>query len=143
MTTRTLARALLLWLPVGVIPILNGAIRLALYTRWLGEPRASMVSSALDVLAVCAYASLAQRRWPAATWGGAAGRGGAWVALTTLNHFALGALVFGVPVPALAAKYDLLAGEPWLLVSLAVLAAPTFGRWIAARAPARAPTPAA
>ncbi len=142
MTARTLPRELLLWLPAGVIPILNGAVRLALYARWLGEPRASMLSSALDVLAVCAYASLVQRRWPVATWGGAAGRGAAWLALTTSNHFALGALVFGAPLPALVAKYDLLGGELWLVVSLAILAAPVLGRWIAAAAPTRAPTPA-
>lgn len=140
MTARNLARELVLWLPVGLVPILNGAIRLALYARWVGEPRASMVSSALDVLAVCAYASLVQRRWPTATWGGAVGRGLTWLGLTTLNHFALGALVFGVPLHALVAKYDLLAGEPWLLVSVAILAAPILGRWIAARVPAQAPT---
>lgn len=137
MAARTLGRELLLWLPVGAIPILNGAIRLALYARWLGEPRASMVSSALDVLAVCAYAYFVQRRWPAAR-GGAAGRGAAWLALTTLNHFALGALVFGVPLPVLVAKYDLLAGELWLVVSLAILAAPILATWIDTAAPTRA-----
>jgi hypothetical protein len=135
MSPRPLPRELLLWLPVGIIPILNGAIRIALYARWLGEPRASLVSSALDVLAICAYASVVQRRWPAATWGGAAVRGGTWVALTTLDHFALGALVFGVPVPALFAKYDLRAGELWGVVSLAVFVAPLFGRWIAGGVP--------
>jgi hypothetical protein len=129
MTPRALPRALLLWLPVGVIPILNGAIRMALYARWLGEPRASWLSSALDVLAVGAYAWLVQRRWPVATWGGAVGRGLVWLSFTTLNHFALGALVFGVPPHALLAKYDLLAGELWLVVSLAIFAAPVVGRW--------------
>src|SRR5690348_13100936 len=111
MTPRALPRALLLWLPVGVIPILNGAIRIALYARWLGEPRASWLSSALDMLAIGAYACLVQRRWPAATWGGAVGRGLVWLSLTTLNHFVLGTFVFGVPPHALLAKYDLLAGE--------------------------------
>lgn len=142
MPLRSLPRELVLWLPVGAIPILNGAVRLALYARWLGEPRASLLSSALDVLAVTAYASLVQRRWPAATWGRAARRGVAWLALTTVNHFALGALVFGVPLRALVAKYDVSAGEAWLVVSLAILAAPLLGRWIAAEPPGPDATPA-
>ncbi len=118
-----------MWVPVGVIPILNGALRMMLYARALGEPRASMLSSALDVIVVGAYACLAQRRWPVAGWGPAVGRGLLWISMTTLAHFGLGAFVFGIPVPALVAKYDLLGGETWLLVSLAILAAPVFGRW--------------
>lgn len=119
----------LLWVPVGVTPILNGAIRMAVYARPLGEPAASMLSSALDVLAVAAYALFAQRRRPLATWDQAAGRSVLWSVLTALNHFGLGALVFGIPVPSLAAKYDLRGGETWPLVSLAILGAPLFARW--------------
>ncbi len=117
------------WVPVGLIPIVNGALRMALYARWLGEPLASLSSSALDVLAVGAYACLVQRRWPVETWHGAVGRGLLWISLTTLDHFGLGAFVFGISWPALAAKYDLLAGETWPLVSLAIFAAPAFARW--------------
>jgi hypothetical protein len=120
---------LLLWLPVGVTPILNGAIRMSVYARWLGEPAASMLSSALDVLVVAAYAVFAQRRRPLDTWPRAAGRGLLWSALTASSHFGLGAFVFGIPWPSLVAKYDLLAGETWPLVSLAILAAPPFARW--------------
>jgi len=120
---------LLLWLPVGVTPILNGAIRMAVYARWLGEPAASWLSSALDVLVMTAYAVLAQRRRPLDTWPRAAGRGVLWSVLTASSHFGLGAFVFGIPWPSLVAKYDLLAGETWPIVSLAILAAPPFARW--------------
>lgn len=132
---RRLATDLVLWIPVGIVPILNGAVRMALYARALGEPRASRLSSALDVAAIVAWAWLAQRRWPAGGWGGAARRGVAWLAATTATHFGLGALAFGIPMPALAAKYDLRAGELWGIVSLAILAAPALGRWTAGRLP--------
>lgn len=124
-----MAVELLLWVPVGVTPILNGAIRMAAYARWLGEPAASWLSSAVDVLVVTAYAVFAQRRRPLETWPRAAGRSILWSALTASSHFGLGAFVFGIPWPSLVAKYDLLGGELWPLVSVAVFAAPLFARW--------------
>jgi hypothetical protein len=151
----SLVKELGLWVPVGLIPILNGALRMSLYARWLGEPWASRLSSALDVLLLGTYACFAQRRWPVVTRGGAVSRGLLWISMTTSNHFILGAFVFGIPWPALVDKYDLLDGELWPLVSLAILAAPVLGRWkVAPRAPlnpppasrtgaARAPSPPA
>jgi hypothetical protein len=129
MTRRSLPMEIVLWIPVGLIPIINGALRMLLYARWLGEPWASMLSSALDVVAVTAYAVFAQRRWPVDTWRRAVGRGLLWILMTTLDHFGLGTFVFGISLPLLVAKYDLLGGEMWALVSLAILAAPVFGRW--------------
>jgi hypothetical protein len=139
MSWRHLTRDIALWLPVGAIPIANGAVRMFLYGRWIGEPLSSLVSSALDVSLIIAYAGLVQRRWPVTTRRGAAGRGVLWTALTTSNHFALGAFVFGITLPALLAKYDLLGGETWLLVSFAIFAAPAVAMWRAGerRSPSR------
>jgi hypothetical protein len=129
MDLRRVAREGASWLPVGIVPILNGAVRMLTYGPRLGEPRASLLSSALDVLLVLAWARHVERRRPVATWGGAARRGILWLALTTASHFGLGAFVFGISWGALASKYDLRAGELWGLVSLAILVAPAFGRW--------------
>ena len=129
MSWRALTRDFASWLPVGVIPIVNGAIRLLVYGRWVGEPLASIVSSALDVSLVLAYAGLVQRRSPVTTRSAAARRGLLWIALTTSNHFGLGAFVFGISLGALLAKYDLFRGELWLLVSLAIFAAPALAMW--------------
>jgi len=120
---------ILLWVPVGLVPITNGALRIFLYGNWIGEPQASVVSSALDVTVVSAYACLAERRWPVETWGGAVCRGCLWLAMTTLNHFGLGFWLFGMSLQTLVAKYYLHKGEMWSLVSLGVAVAPAFGRW--------------
>ena len=42
MTRRHVLREIALWVPVGAIPIINGALRMLLYAHWLGEPRASL-----------------------------------------------------------------------------------------------------
>lgn len=130
---RRIPRELALWVPVALIPIVSGAVRLLAYARWIGEPRASIVSSALDVIAMGAYACLVQRRWPAESAGRAVGRGLLWVTLTTLDHFALGLFVFSLPLSVVVGKYDLFAGETWLLVSLGIFAAPPFAWWRSAR----------
>jgi hypothetical protein len=130
--TRVL-REILLWIPVGLIPLLNGTIRILGYSRWIAEPSASFVSSACDALAIGAYAFFAQRSWPA-TSRGAIARGSGWLALSTLNHFGLGCLAFGMSLSALAAKYDLLRSETWGLISLVILLAPVLARRLAPRA---------
>lgn len=137
---RRALREALLWVPVGLAPILNGAARVFLYGSWLGEPAASLVSSSLDAILACAWACAVQRRWPVATGAGAVRRGATWLALTTVSHFGLGALAFGIPFAALVAKYDVLRGETWLLVSAAILVAPIIARGLLGPRPGRPAT---
>lgn len=118
---RQLAIELLQWLPVGAMPIINGAIRLATYQEALGEPAAGWVSAGLDCLFVMTYAAvLPPARRPAV-------RMTVWLAATTLLHFALGGLVFGMAPTELLGKYNIAAGEAWLLVNLAIAAGPWLG----------------
>lgn len=119
-------RALLLWVPVGAIPLLDGAIRLVSYGPRLGEPASSLISTACDIALIAAYALWAQRRWPATSRRRALGRGALWLALSTANHFALGLWAFGMSAASLVAKYDFLNFETWGLISLVIFAAPWF-----------------
>lgn len=122
-----LARELLLWVPVGAIPIVDGAIRLATYQSVRGETAAGWVSAGLDILFILTYAiSLAPARRVAI-------RVAIWLTATTLLHFVLGGLVLGVPIAELLGKYDVLAGEAWAPVNLAIAAGPWIGERIRER----------
>lgn len=114
-------RELLRWIPVGLAPLANGVIRMTTYQHALGEQAAGWVSSGFDVAAIVAWATLlappADRRL----------RAGVWLASTNALHFVLGQ-AFGMTVWDSVRKYDLGAGEPWLLVSAVVGASP----WLAA-----------
>jgi len=111
---------ILYWLPVGIIPIFNGMIRIFFYQKILGEPYSSFVSSSFDIILIFAYALFVQIRKP----GRPDLRGFIWALLSTLTHFSLGLLLFGMSFDQLVAKYQLWKGETWLLITLFIFAAP-------------------
>lgn len=114
-------REVLRWIPVGLAPLANGVLRMTTYQHAIGEQAAGWVSSGLDVAAIVAWATFlappADRRL----------RAGVWLVSTTVFHFVLGQ-AFGMTVWDSVRKYDIAAGEPWLLVSAVVGASP----WLAA-----------
>lgn len=117
-------RDLLGWLPVGSIPYGNGILRMAGYGPVLGEPLASVVSTACDVVLVLCWAGWFGRRWP----GSPLRRGCVWLAATTGMHFVGNSLLFGMTWAQLAAKYRIQDGELWSIVSLAVWLSPWLAR---------------
>ncbi len=110
-----------LWLPVGLIPIANALIRLSVYQDDLGETVAGWVSASLDVAFILLYAGLIARPSRVGL------RAATWTVCTTGLHFGLGFFVFASSASVLVGKYDLSAGEPWLLVTVSIAASP----WIA------------
>lgn len=118
---------LLVWLPVGAIPIVNGILRFTVYRPILGESVAGLASTALDMLLILGYAMLLQRKRPLIDSSMRLWRGILWLALSTANHFLLGHYLFGLSFAALAGKYGFLSGETWALISLVILFAP----WLA------------
>jgi hypothetical protein len=125
---KRIAYELLQWIPVGLFPLANGMIRIFGYSRWLGEPYASFLSSGCDVLVIAFYARFLQGRRPVRTRRSALSRGALWLGLSTLDHFALGYLVFGMSLSSLAAKYNPGRLETWGFISLVILMAP-FVAW--------------
>lgn len=111
-----------IWVPVGMIPIANGIARIAFYERMLGPEIAALVSTAVDIALILIYAAFAQRRWPVGGKGLA--RGILWGILSTANHLLLGHFAFAIAWQDLLQKYEVTAGETWLLITLAILAAP-------------------
>jgi hypothetical protein len=118
-------REALIWLPVGLIPIVNGVVRVTTYGPRLGEPGASVISSAADLALIALYAFALESKAPPRS---ALGRGILWLSLTTLSHFGLGLAAFGLTWESLAAKYNVLAGETWGIISLGILFLPLIAR---------------
>ena len=118
-----IAGEVLRWIPVGLIPIANGAARMLLYQDLIGARAAGLVSAALDCLLIVLYARLLRTPRSVAL------RGATWLVCTTGLHFGLGRLAFGISWSDLVQKYDLLQGEAWLVVTLVVALSP----WIATK----------
>jgi len=115
-------REVLAWLPVGLIPIANGVLRMMTYQVWLAEPWSSLLSSTLDVTFIVLYANWLEKKRPHRR---PAFRGLVWVILSTLNHFLLGLALFGLSLADLLSKYAIMRGETWLLISASILVAPS------------------
>ena len=120
-------RAVLVWLALLALAILNGAVREAWLFDALGRGPGLVASglmlSALILLLACACA-----RWLDAPSGSAAWRVGlGWLALTLAFEFGFGRLQ-GRPWTELLAAYSFNDGNLWPVVLLVILVAPVLAR---------------
>jgi len=123
-------RALVVWLAIVPLAILNGDIRV----RWIiprtGEAVGHRISCVTLSLIVLAVAWLAHP-WVAPTTVRDAWRVGAlWVACTVGFEFLAGHYVARQPWSALWADYDLRRGRLWLLVLATTAVAPALAALI-------------
>lgn len=125
------------WLALPVAAAANGALRDATYGKRLGKTAAHSLAVAPLTALVLAWARLLERRWPLPGRGAAVRVGVVWLALTLLFESGLGA-ARGMSAGEIAGQYDVRRGRLWVLVPLAVLAAPELARRRAGRA-TRAP----
>jgi hypothetical protein len=121
-------RALLVWVLLVVLAILNGLVREAVVSPRVGSAAGHVVSSILlaGLIALTAWLSIpwiapgtARRAW--------------WLSLTVAFEFLAGHYAFGHPWPRLLADYNVLRGRVWLLVLATTFVAPAWA-W-RARAP--------
>jgi hypothetical protein len=119
-------RALLVWVLLVGLAILNGAARETVLSPRLGPAVGHLASSVLlaGLIALTAWLSIlwiapgtARRAWTV---------GALWLSLTVAFEFLAGHYVFGHPWPRLLADYDILQGRVWLLVLVATLVTPSW-----------------
>ena len=119
-------RALLVWVLLVGLAILNGAARETVFSPHLGPAVGHLVSSVLlaGLIALTAWLTIlwiapgsARRAWAV---------GALWLTLTVAFEFLAGHYVFGHPWPRLLADYDILQGRAWLLVLVATLVTPAW-----------------
>lgn len=119
-----LIRAVLAWLAILVLAILNGALREGLLIPRLGERTGHIISTLL----LSALVLLAA--WILVPWVRPLTRrdawliGVLWVALTLAFEFLAGHYVFRNSWDRLLADYDLAQGRIWVLVLITTLFAP-------------------
>jgi hypothetical protein len=113
------------WLGAVVLAIANGIGREALYAKPLGERRAQVVSTGVLIGVLSAYMRGLQVVWPLPTARAAAAVGAAWTAMTLVFEFTFGHFVAHEPWSKLLAQYDVVHGNPWVLVLLCTLLGPS------------------
>ena len=120
-------RQIAAWLLVMVMAIVNGTIRDFSYGRLLGERLAHSLSVIPLLVGIFALAIWLARRWPLPNPAATATVGAIWLALTLGFEFGLGTAA-GRPMSDLLAQYDLLRGNLWPLIPLAMALAPAIAR---------------
>jgi len=121
-------KALLLWLAILVLAMLNGFFREAVLIPRLGRFDGLVASGVLLSLLVLLVAYLGEP-W----YGPPGGRpwliGALWLALTLLFEFGFGRLVQQRPWPELLAPYTFRGGNLWPAVLAVTAAAPRLAVW--------------
>lgn len=126
---RVFVHPLGVWLLLAIVAVVNGGLREVVLIPRVGEYAGHVASTALLVAATL-LVSFAFFRWTAVEYALAelAVVGVGWTALTVGFEFLVG-YVEGTPVSVTIGQYDVLAGQVWIAVPLALLLAPVlFGR---------------
>ena len=117
------------WILLAVLAVLNGIVReLVLIPRISEYP--GHVASTVSLVAIILVLTWLFFGWTAVEYDRLQllAIGGVWVVLTVGFEFLVG-YVEGTPVSVTLGQYDLLAGQVWVFVPLALLIAPqVFGR---------------
>ena len=120
-----------LWLVMAVIAVINGIFREVMLIPQTGEQVGHVISTALLIAAILTlsyfYFTKSAINYTRAEL---VGIGVVWVVLTVGFEFIVGYLE-EVPVSETVAQYDVLAGQVWVFVPLALLIAPlVFGAYL-------------
>lgn len=118
-----ISRAVLGWLAILGLAMLNGAFREALLIPRIGDRAAIISPLLLSVLIVVATAVLlpwirpgtAREAWSVGIF---------WLGLTLAFEFLAGHYLFGDPWAKLLAEYNVARGRLWVVVPLTALLAP-------------------
>jgi hypothetical protein len=117
-------RALLAWLAILVLAIVNGALRQALLIPRMGERAGHVVSTLLLSLLVFGAAWILVPWIRPGTTRDAWVIGVVWVILTLSFEFLAGHYLFGNTWEKLLEDYNVAAGRIWVLVVITTLLAP-------------------
>ncbi len=129
-----LGRALLIWLAMMVLAVLNGAFREAKLRPRLGEQKAHVASTIILCGLILALT------WLTLSWIGpqtmteASWVGTGWLGLTVSFEFLAGHYLFKNPWEKILADYNLAKGRVWPIVLLTTLLAPILVTLAATRA---------
>ena len=117
-------RAVVIWLALLILAVLNGGVRDTWLSPWLGDT----IGRALSTLLLSGLILIAT--WMTIGWirpettAAALTVGALWLALTLVFEFLVGHYGFRKPWGELLADYDLRRGRIWVLVLVVTFVAP-------------------
>ncbi len=114
----------LLWFPMLLLAVLNGAAREMLYKASLGELRAHQLSTVTLLILFSVYIWLVIRVWSPVSSQHALLVGLFWLVLTLGFEFGFGRFVEGRSWIELLEEYNLFAGRVWVFIPVWVALAP-------------------
>ena len=124
-----LTRALIVWLALLGLAILNGGAREAFIIPRTGDLRGHLLSTITLCLAILALSWFSINWIHPASVRDAWTIGAVWVALTLAFEFLAGHYLFGNPWSRLLADYDIFRGRIWVLVLATTALAPALSAY--------------
>lgn len=115
---------ILAWIPMVLIAVANGILRVAWYGKGSSELTAHQISSLTGIVLFGFYIWVVIRSWPPDSAMQALAIGLVWLGLTIAFEFLFGHYVAQHPWGRLIYDYNLLAGRIWVIVLLWVTFAP-------------------
>jgi hypothetical protein len=121
---RDMLTFILAWMPMVVIAIFNGMLRVKWYGKTMNELAAHQISSLTGIFLFGIYIWIVIRSWPPDSAILAAAIGLVWLVLTIAFEFSFGRYVAGHTWRHLFSDYNLFDGRLWAIVLLWVTIAP-------------------
>ena len=118
------ARAVVTWVILFAVMFANGAARVVVLQRHLGEDRARQIASLTGLVLVFLVSWLFVRATPEATLRQLLWIGAVWLAGTLAFEFLFGHFVSGLSWMDLLADYNILKGRLWSLILVSICLAP-------------------
>lgn len=116
-------RYFLLWFPMLLIAIGNGALRDLIYKKYVGDLSAHQISTVSLIIFFAVYIAVVIQKFPPASSMQAIGIGAMWVIMTLSFEFGFGRWR-GNSWEKLLEDYNLLKGHVWILIPAWVAIAP-------------------
>jgi len=117
-------RYVLLWIPMLVIAVANGALRQATFAKVMPELRAHQLSTLVGAFLMGLFIWFVVRTWPPSSSRQAIVIGLVWLLLTVAFECFMGLVLAHRPLSQVLYDYNLLAGRVWVLFLIWLALAP-------------------
>jgi len=117
-------RYALLWFPMVVVAIANGALREFLIAPYTGDAIGHHLSVVTFLMLFALYLFLIGKRWKIVSERQALVIGGLWLGMTIAFEFIFGHYVMGHPWEKLLHDHNILEGRLWTVVLAGIFAGP-------------------
>lgn len=119
-----LTKYILLWFPMIVIAILNGALRQGIYVTFLDNLAAHQLSVVSGILFFAIYIWIITRKWKIKSSKESIQIGLIWLLMTIVFEFLFGHFVMGHSWEKLFYDYNILEGRLWMVVLIWITISP-------------------